>query len=137
MSTSRILLSLAACLTLTTIVSAGDEPTLEQRLEKLEVALEAARIDTHIPGMSIAIVKDDEIIWMRFGQRGGEALGRALGLAPQRHRIDAPGALDDQAAPGDLGVAGEHRRDLGCSETRALRQTRGVDRSCARAPSRS
>ncbi|MCZ6836864.1 MAG: serine hydrolase [Planctomycetota bacterium] len=68
MSTSRILLSLAACLTLTTIVSAGDEPTLEQRLEKLEVALEAARKDANIPGMSIAIVKDDEIIWTRgFG----------------------------------------------------------------------
>ena len=42
---------------------AGYEPTLEQRLEKLTETLEAARIKTHVPGMAIAIVKDDQVIW--------------------------------------------------------------------------
>ena len=68
MSTSRFLLTLIASLTLTSFVSASDKPTLEMRLEKLAETLEAARIAAHIPGMSIAIVKDDEVVWARgFG----------------------------------------------------------------------
>jgi len=68
MSTSRFLLSITTSLALATFVSASDEPTLEQRLEKLSVSLEAARKDAHVPGMSIAIVKDDKVVWTRgFG----------------------------------------------------------------------
>ncbi len=44
-------------------VQASDDPTLEQRLDRLSEILEEARVDAHIPGMSIAIVKDDEVIW--------------------------------------------------------------------------
>ncbi len=68
MSTSRLLISLTATLTLSASVVANDEPTLEQRLEKLAESLETARQDAHVPGMSIAIVKDDEVVWTRgFG----------------------------------------------------------------------
>lgn len=68
MFTPRPLLILTSCLILYWSASASAEPTLEQRLEKLEQTLDAARQDAHVPGMSIAIVKDDEIIWMRgFG----------------------------------------------------------------------
>ncbi len=68
MSTSRFLLSLVASLALATFVSASDAPTLQQRLEKLAESLETAREHAHIPGMSIAIVKDDEVVWARgFG----------------------------------------------------------------------
>ena len=63
MSTSRFLLTLIVSLTLTSFVSASDKPTLEMRLEKLAETLEAACIAAHIPGMSIAIVKDDEVVW--------------------------------------------------------------------------
>ena len=68
MSKSRFLLCLSASLTLATLAPASDGPTLEQRLEKLAESLEAAREAAHVPGMSIAIVKDDEVIWARgFG----------------------------------------------------------------------
>ncbi len=43
MSTSRFLVSLTASLALATFVWASDEPTLEQRLEKLAESLETAR----------------------------------------------------------------------------------------------
>ncbi len=43
-------------------------PDLEARLTKLCEELEAARLEAHIPGMSIAVVKDDEIVLARgFG----------------------------------------------------------------------
>ncbi|MGK0220144.1 MAG: CubicO group peptidase (beta-lactamase class C family) [Planctomycetota bacterium] len=68
MSTSRLLLSLSAGLALSAVAAAQVKPTLEQRLDKLAVSLEWAREKVHIPGMSIAIVKDDEVIWARgFG----------------------------------------------------------------------
>ena len=68
MSKSRFALFLSAALTLSTFASASDEPTFEQRLEKLTETLEAARVRGHIPGMSIAIVKDDEVVFARgFG----------------------------------------------------------------------
>ena len=68
MTTSRFLISLIASLTLASFVSASEKPTLEQRLEKLAESLEAARKHAHIPGMSIAIVKDDQVVWTRgFG----------------------------------------------------------------------
>lgn len=47
---------------------AQDAPTLDQRLERLCQKLESARQDMHIPGMAIAIVKDDRVILARgFG----------------------------------------------------------------------
>ncbi len=65
---SKSLLPLFASLALCSSAFARDEPTLEQRLDKLAETLEAARLKAHIPGMSIAIVKDDEVIWARgFG----------------------------------------------------------------------
>ncbi len=68
MKSSRPLLSLAALLALTPLASALEEPTLGQRLAKLDEALEAAREEHHAAGMSLAIVKDDEVIWARgFG----------------------------------------------------------------------
>ena len=73
MSTSRFLLSLTASLALATFVSASDEPTLEQRLEKLAESLETAREAAHIPGMSIAIVKDDQIVWARGHSQGSHS----------------------------------------------------------------
>ncbi len=41
----------------------SDEPT--QRLEKHDESLETAREHAHIPGMAIAIVKDDEVVLTR------------------------------------------------------------------------
>ena len=76
MSIPRFFLSQLASLLLAGLVGAasGDEPTLEQRLEKLAETLEAEREKNHIPGLSIAIVKDDEIIWARgFGLADVEA----------------------------------------------------------------
>ena len=68
MSTLRLLFALTAGLTLASSARADDEPTLQQRLDKLAKSLEAARIQAHVPGMSIAIVKDDELVWARgFG----------------------------------------------------------------------
>ncbi len=69
MCTFRFLFSLiTTSLTLAGFATANDEPTFEQRLEKLAESLESAREDAHIPGMSIAIVKDDEVVWARgFG----------------------------------------------------------------------
>lgn len=68
MSKPRFLLFLTASLVLTTFASASDQPTLEQRLEKLAQSLETARQAARVPGMSIAIVKDDKVVWTRgFG----------------------------------------------------------------------
>ena len=68
MSTLRSLLLLATALAFTSSLFASDGPTLEQRLERLSKSLESARVEAHIPGMSIAIVKDDKVVWTRgFG----------------------------------------------------------------------
>ncbi len=68
MSTKLLALSLSVCLGLSTLVAAADEPTLEQRLEKLTQSLEAARVEAHIPGMSLAIVKNGKVVLARgFG----------------------------------------------------------------------
>ncbi|MFT5284117.1 MAG: CubicO group peptidase (beta-lactamase class C family) [Planctomycetota bacterium] len=64
----RILLSVIVSLTASSIVAAGNEDTLELRLAELEKRLEAARIETHVPGMSIVIVQGDKVIWTKgFG----------------------------------------------------------------------
>lgn len=68
MSSPRLLLSTLGVLALASFAAARDEPTLDERLEKLAVSLETARKEAHIPGMSIAIVKDGEVVWARgFG----------------------------------------------------------------------
>ncbi len=48
--------------------SAQETPTLTQRLERLTETLEEARVEAHVPGMSLAVVLDDEIVYARgFG----------------------------------------------------------------------
>ena len=43
-------------------------PTDEQRLERLAERLDAARIEQHVPGLAVAVVKDDKVIFARgFG----------------------------------------------------------------------
>jgi len=65
---ARFLLVLTASLALPTATSANDRSTLEPRLEQLAQDLERARKEAHIPGMSIAVVRDDEVVWARgFG----------------------------------------------------------------------
>jgi len=57
-------------------VEAGstDEPTFEERLERLVERLEAERQSEHIAGMAIAVVKDDQIVLARgFGMADVEA----------------------------------------------------------------
>ena len=74
MLSSRILLLASLTAVLSPLGFAGQEPTLEHRLEKLAENLEAARIGAHVPGMSIAIVKDDQIVWTHsFGLADVEA----------------------------------------------------------------
>lgn len=71
---SRLILSVVASLTLVSFAKASDQPTLEERLENLAEELESARQEAHVPGMSIAIVRNDEIIWARgFGLADVEA----------------------------------------------------------------
>ena len=71
MNRTRSLFTIAGLLALPTfgpVTWAGEEPTLEQRLARLTEELEAARIKAHVPGMSIAVVKDGEIVLTRgFG----------------------------------------------------------------------
>ena len=38
------------------------QPTFEQRISRLIERLEKKRKDLHIPGMSIAVVKDDKVV---------------------------------------------------------------------------
>jgi len=43
-------------------------PTIEQRLEKLTEVMEEQRIELHIPGMALAVVQGDQVIYSRgFG----------------------------------------------------------------------
>lgn len=74
MTLSRFLLPFTAALALPTSAAVPDEPTLVQRLERLAATLEDAREEAHVPGMSIAVVKDDEVVWARgFGLADLEA----------------------------------------------------------------
>lgn len=52
----------------TTAVPSGDEEELAARLERLAARLEQARVDNHIPGMAVAVVKGDELVFAQgFG----------------------------------------------------------------------
>ncbi|MHC5114700.1 MAG: serine hydrolase domain-containing protein, partial [Planctomycetota bacterium] len=47
---------------------AADAPTLQERLDRMVEQLEQRRVQQHIPGMAIAVVKDDQVILSRgFG----------------------------------------------------------------------
>ncbi|MEP0848521.1 MAG: serine hydrolase [Phycisphaerae bacterium] len=60
--------SLLSVLLLCPATLAQGAPTLDQRLERLCRKLESARQEMHIPGMAIAVVKDDHVILARgFG----------------------------------------------------------------------
>ncbi|MHC4414343.1 MAG: serine hydrolase [Planctomycetota bacterium] len=69
-------------LALTTLPAVGqpasETPTLPQRLERLTERLEQSRQKFHIPGMAIAVVKDDQVI-----------LSRGFGLADVERGIPA------------------------------------------------
>jgi CubicO group peptidase (beta-lactamase class C family) len=53
--------------------AAPAEPALNDRLARLSERLDRARVEHHIPGMSLAIVQDDKVIYARgFGLRDVE-----------------------------------------------------------------
>ncbi len=57
-------------LLLSVAVAGQDEPTLKKRLDALSARLEERRAEFHIPGLAIAVVKDDKVIFARgFGHR--------------------------------------------------------------------
>lgn len=58
--------------------SASDEPALDDRLERLIERLREQREQLHVPGMAIAVVKDDEVI-----------LSRGLGYRDLDHNLPA------------------------------------------------
>ncbi|UTW59882.1 beta-lactamase family protein [Kordiimonas sp. SCSIO 12603] len=59
---------------LMTVASVADDVNFDIRLEKLAEALEEKRQELHIPGMAVAIIKDDKIIMARgFGKSDLEA----------------------------------------------------------------
>ncbi len=68
MFTARLFLALGFSLTFGALAGASHEPDLEQRLATLAERLEEARVKAHVPGMSIAVVENDRIVWARgFG----------------------------------------------------------------------
>ncbi len=51
-----------------TLAAAAAPPTDAERLERLTERIEAARVDQHIPGVAIAVVRDDKVIFAKgFG----------------------------------------------------------------------
>ncbi|MFT5287020.1 MAG: CubicO group peptidase (beta-lactamase class C family) [Planctomycetota bacterium] len=59
---------LPATLTALSQASPQEEISLEQRLDMLVERMEKERVDQHIPGFALAVVKDDEVIFARgFG----------------------------------------------------------------------
>ena len=62
-----LILALGAVLPVSSSAMAAP-PTDEQRFERLAKRLESARIEQHVPGVAVAVVKDDEVILARgFG----------------------------------------------------------------------
>ena len=62
MNKLRFNIAALACLLFSSIASAK-EADLAQRLADLSASLEKARQEQNIPGMAIAIVKDDKVIF--------------------------------------------------------------------------
>ena len=104
MKKSHIALSVCTGLALSTFASASQDATLELRLEKLALTLEAAREEAHIPGMSIAIVKDDELVWARgfgladvaSGRPADESTIYAIGSTTKAFTATLVGMLADE-----------------------------------------
>jgi CubicO group peptidase (beta-lactamase class C family) len=71
---SHLITTLIAVIICVSPASASPTDTeLQTRLERLSVELEKNRIELHIPGMAIAIVKDDKVIFAQgFGLRDVE-----------------------------------------------------------------
>lgn len=64
----RIRLTALACLLLSGAVHAADEPPPE--LKGLDTYIQHAMADWKVPGLAIAVVKDDKLVWTRgFGRR--------------------------------------------------------------------
>ncbi len=62
------LLPILACLLLATAAVAADEPP--QELKGLDAYIQDAMADWKVPGLAIAVVKDDKLVWARgFGRR--------------------------------------------------------------------
>lgn len=68
MNRTRAMAACGLAAWMVTCAAAGDEPTLQQRLDRLVERLEQSRQEMHIPGMALAVVKDDEVVLLRgFG----------------------------------------------------------------------
>lgn len=108
MFTLRLFLSIGASLALSTLLGGSDDPSLEQRLDKLAESLESARQEAHIPGMSIAIVKDDKVIMARgfgladvAGERPADASTiYAIGSTTKAFTATLVGMLADEGKAG-------------------------------------
>ena len=61
-ATTALLVTVLGAMT-TMAHAQGTEPTLQQRLERLTEELEIQRQELHIPGMAMAIVQGDELIY--------------------------------------------------------------------------
>ena len=72
-------------LLLSAAVAGQDEPTLKKRLDALSARLEERRAEFHIPGLAIAVVKDDKVIFAQgFGHRDLEKNDLAAELFTDR-----------------------------------------------------
>jgi CubicO group peptidase (beta-lactamase class C family) len=61
-------LTLFACLCFTPVCLAADAPPAE--LQGLEAYIQKGMVDWRVPGLAIAVVKDDKVVWARgFGRR--------------------------------------------------------------------
>jgi CubicO group peptidase (beta-lactamase class C family) len=97
MRTSRTFrIGVATTLSLTALSSVAwaspDAPTVQDRLDRMVEQLEENRVKYHIPGMAIAVVKDDQVI-----------LSRGFGLADVEN--DIPATDETLFAVGSTGKA--------------------------------
>jgi CubicO group peptidase (beta-lactamase class C family) len=53
-------------------------PTLAERLDRLATEFDRSRIDLHVPGAVLAIVRGEEVIFARGYIESAEFLGRAI-----------------------------------------------------------
>lgn len=108
MSTARLPWTLPATLALAALAPAGDGQELAPRLEELAQTLETARVDAHVPGMSIAVVKDGEVVWARGFGLADVAAGRpadaetiyAIGSTTKAFTATLVGMLVDEGKMG-------------------------------------
>ena len=96
----RLLGVCALCLASLTLLVPGaraaDNKDLDESLARLCRQLEEKRVEHHIPGMSLCIVKDDKVLLTRAGSGGGGATTTArLGAG-----TSAPETTGSQVGPG-------------------------------------